>query len=53
MECIHEWIVLTNDYNEPVDIMCSECKEVIMFKILEDDPHSKKLPSLGTEETKN
>jgi len=42
MECIHNWIVTTDDDNRPEDIMCSKCKEVTIFiKYDEDEDHLK------------
>ncbi len=31
MACYHDWIVTTDDDNNPEDVMCDRCKEVIVL----------------------
>ncbi len=30
-ECVHKWIVTTDDNNFPEDVMCSKCQEVVIM----------------------
>ena len=29
-DCIHEWVVTTDENNFPEDVMCSKCKEAVI-----------------------
>ena len=35
--CYHQWVVTTDDNNFPEDIMCSECKEVVIMVNMEEE----------------
>ena len=33
IDCKHKWIVTVDEDNYPEDIMCSECKEVVLMLV--------------------
>ena len=33
--CAHKWVVTTDEFNEPEDVMCDICKEVRIFVVNE------------------